>query len=91
MLTRLTRIVKHVLLVPLRILGQVPGQPRVLLVPLVRIRYLPTLLRVRPVPPFHTPPLSNAPLVPIKKLPLVTQDITELLVMPLVLRVLLVP
>jgi hypothetical protein len=91
MLTRLTRIVKHVLPVPLRILGQVPGQPRVLLVPLVRIRYLPTLLRVRPVPPFHTPPLSNAPLVPIKKLPLVTQDITELLVMPLVLRVLLVP
>ena len=44
-------LAKHVLVVPLRILGQVPGQPRVLLVPLVRIHYLPTLRPVRPVVP----------------------------------------
>jgi hypothetical protein len=36
-------------LVPLQILEQVPGQPRVLLVTLVHIHYLPTLRHVRPV------------------------------------------
>jgi hypothetical protein len=56
-------LAKAVVLVPLQILEQVPGQPRVLLVPLVRIHYLPTLRRVRPVPPLPMPPLSSAPLV----------------------------
>jgi hypothetical protein len=42
-------LAKAVVLVPLQILEQVPGQPRVLLVPLVRIHYLPTLRHVRPV------------------------------------------
>jgi hypothetical protein len=77
--------------VPLQIPGQVPGQPRVLLVLVVRIHHLPPLLRVRPVPPLPTPPLSNAPLVPIKKLPLVTQGIMDLPVMLFVKHVLLVP
>jgi hypothetical protein len=46
------------------------------------------LLRVRPVPPLPTPPLFDAPLVPIKKLPRAMQDVMEMLVMHLVKRVL---
>ena len=84
-------LVKHVLPVPLRILEQVPGQPRVLVVLVARIHYLPTLRHVRLVPPLPTPPLSTAPLVPIKKLPPVTLDIMDLLVMPLVKRAMPVP
>ena len=41
--------VLYVMLVPLQILEQAPGQPRVLLVPLVRIRCLRMLPRVRRV------------------------------------------
>jgi hypothetical protein len=41
------------------------------------------------VPPFPTPPLSNAPLVPIKKLPRAMQDIMDLLVTHRVNHVLL--
>jgi hypothetical protein len=43
------------------------------------------------VPLFPTPPLSNAPLVPIKKLPPVTLDIMDLPVMLLVKRAMPVP
>ena len=64
-------------LVPLQIPEQVSVQPRVLLVPRVCIRYRRTLPYVRRVPPLPTPPLSNAPLLPTKKLPPVMLDITE--------------
>ena len=76
--------------VPLQTLAQVLEQPRVLLVPRVRIRYLRTCLRVRIVPPLPTPQLSTAPMVPTKQLQPVMPDTMELLVMPLAKRVLLV-
>jgi hypothetical protein len=79
--------VKRVVPVPLQILEPVMGQKRVPFVLLVFIRYLPTLHHVRPVPPLPTPPLSNAPLVPIKTLQHVTQDIMDLLVIHLVKHV----
>ena len=66
-------------------------QQRVLLVTLVYFPYLRMLLRVRPVTPSPTPPLSNAPLLPTKKLQRVTQGITGLLVMHLVNCVVPVP
>jgi hypothetical protein len=75
---------------PLQIPGPALGQQRALLVSLACIHYLPTLRRVRPVPPLPTPPLSNAPLVPIKQSQRVTQDIMDLPVMLLAKRVLLV-
>jgi hypothetical protein len=80
--------VLRVLPVLLQILEQILGQQRVLLVPLARIHYLQLLRRVRPVPPLPTPPLFNAPLVPIKKLPRAMQDIMGILVVHLVNRVL---
>ena len=83
--------VRRVLPVPKQIPEQILGQQRVLLVPLVCILYLRTLLHVRSVPPLPTPPLSNAPLLPIKKSHSVTQDIMEILVIHLVKRVLPVP
>jgi hypothetical protein len=52
---------------PLQIPEPVLGQHRVLSVPLVCIHHPRTLRRVQPVPPLPTPPLSYAPLVPIKK------------------------
>ena len=61
----------------LQTLEQVPGQQHVLLAPLARIHYLLTLRRVRTVPPLPTPPLFNAPLVPIKQLKPVMLGITD--------------
>jgi hypothetical protein len=69
--------VRRVMPDPLQIPEPVLGQPRVLLAPLVRIHYRRTLQRVRPVPPLPTPPLSNVPLKPIKKLQPVTRGIME--------------
>jgi hypothetical protein len=60
-------LAKRVLLVLLQILEQALGQHRVVIAPPEVIRCRRTLLRVRTVPPFPTPPLSNAPLVPIKQ------------------------
>ena len=68
-------LAKAVVLVPLQILEQVPGQPRVLLVPLVRIHYLPTLRHVRPVlrvTKVPTRPRSRVLRAPIKLQPPVT-------------------
>ena len=67
--------------VPLQILEPALGHPRVLLVPLVCIRCRRTSLRVPLAPPFPTPPLSNAPLVPIKQLQRATQAIMDPLAM----------
>jgi hypothetical protein len=78
--------VRRVMPDPLQIPEPVLGQPRVLLAPLVRIHYRRTLQRVRPVPPLPTPPLFNAPLKPIKQSQPATQDIMEILVMPLANR-----
>tara|TARA_B110000858_G_scaffold186523_1_gene229800 strand:- start:226 stop:501 length:276 start_codon:yes stop_codon:yes gene_type:complete len=82
-----THHVKCVLLVPLQMPGSVLGQQRVLLVPLACIHYRRTLNCVRPANPLPTPPLSNAPLLPIKQLQPVTQNIMKILVMPLVQNV----
>jgi hypothetical protein len=60
-------LAKRVLLVLLQILEQALGQHRVVLALPEVIRCRRTLLHVRPVPPFPTPPLSNAPMVPIKQ------------------------
>ena len=68
-------LAKAVVLVPLQILEQVPGQPRVLLVPLVHIHYLPTLRHVRPVlrvAKVPTRPQSRVLRAPIKLQPPVT-------------------
>jgi hypothetical protein len=68
-------LAKAVVLVLLQILEQVPGQPRVLLVPLVRIHYLPTLRHVRPVlrvATVPTQPRSRVLRAPTKSQPPVT-------------------
>ena len=68
-------LAKAVVLVPLQILEQVPGQPRVLFVPLVHIHYLPTLRHVRPVlrvTKVPTRPRSRVLRAPIKSQPPVT-------------------
>ena len=77
--------------VPLQIPEPVLGHQRVLFVPLVCIRCRRTLLRVPRVPPLPTPSLSNAPLVPIKKLQRVTQAIMDLLAIHRVNNVVPVP
>jgi len=61
-------LAKRVLLVLLQILEQALGQHRVVIAPPEVIRCRRTLLRVRTVPSFPTPPQSSAPMVPIKKL-----------------------
>ena len=68
--------------------------PRLPIVLAVHFKFQRTFVQmqgVRPVPPLPTPPLSNAPLVPIKQLQPVTQDIMEIPVMHLVKRVVPVP
>ena len=52
----------------------------------MKLALLVTILAVRRVPPLPTPPLSNAPLVRMKKLPPVMPDIMGLLAMPLAKR-----
>ena len=76
---------------PLQIPEPVPGHHRVLLVPLVYIRYRRTLHRVRTVPQLPMPRLFNAPLALIKQLQPVTQVIMEIPVIHLVKLVVLIP
>ena len=68
-----------------------PRHPIVLAVRFKFQRAFVQMQGVRPVPPLPTPPLSNAPLVPIKQLQPVTQDIMEISVMHLVKHVRLGP
>ena len=84
-------LVKHVPPDQLQILEPMPGQQRVLRVPLAYIHYRRALLHARPAPLLPTPLLSNAPLVPIKQLQPVTQVIMDILVMHLVKLVVLIP
>jgi len=60
--------VKRVLPTSLQILEQVLEQHRVIIVLLESIHRIRQLYHVRTVPPLSTPPLSSAPLVPIKQL-----------------------
>ena len=76
-------LAKRAMPVPLQIPEHHREQPRVLLVPWVCIRCLRMWNRVRRVLPLPMPPLSNAPLVRMKKLLPVMPDILGILVISL--------
>ena len=84
-------LAKRAVLIPLQILGRILEQLVVTTVLLESFHCLRTSFPAHIAPALPMQPPSTAPLVPIKKLPPVMLGIMEMLVMPLVKRVVLVP